>query len=85
MHWSKDTIQPRHGFPPSSPFHIFLTGGVGTGTSQLIKALNHQACRILQQPGNDPSYPLVLLTILTGTSAYNIGGTTLHAALNFTR
>jgi hypothetical protein len=80
INWCKDTISSKDNKPP--PFHLFVTGGAGTGKSQLIKAIYHQASRILQQPGENPDSPVILLTSPTGTASYNIGGTTLHASLH---
>lgn len=73
-HWCLDFVSSQKSDTPPTPFYIFITGGAGTGKSQLIRAIYHQATRILQQPGDDPSNPTVLLTSPTGTAAYNIGG-----------
>ncbi|XP_069105751.1 uncharacterized protein [Argopecten irradians] len=83
INWCKDTVSTKDHRPP--PFHLFVTGGAGTGKSQLIKAIYHQASSILQEPGENPDSPVILLTSPTGTASYNIGGTTLHAALHLPR
>lgn len=80
--WCKDTVAAKNREKTPPPFYLFVTGGAGTGKSQVIKAIYHQASRILQQPGDNPDYPSILLTSPTGTASYNIGGTTLHAALH---
>lgn len=80
--WCKDTVAAKNREKTPPPFYLFVTGGAGTGKSQVIKAIYHQASRILQQPGDNPDYPSILLTSPTGTASYNIGGTTLYAALH---
>ena len=60
------------------PFHIFVTGGAGTGKSHLIKTLQYEADRLLSKTVQDPEGVTVLLTALTGTAAFNIGGNTIH-------
>ncbi|VDI08682.1 ATP-dependent DNA helicase PIF1 [Mytilus galloprovincialis] len=68
------------GLSPN-PFHIFLSGGAGTGKSRLIKAIYHQVSRTLQTSGQDPDHPCIKLTAPTGCAAFNIGGSTIHSAL----
>ncbi|XP_078333990.1 uncharacterized protein LOC111105212 [Crassostrea virginica] len=60
------------------PFHIFITGGAGTGKSHLIKAIHYEASRILSKTLSAPDGVSVLLSAFTGTAAFNIGGNTLH-------
>ncbi len=63
------------------PFHIFLSGGAGTGKSHLIKAVQYEANRLLRQASYNAEETKVLLTAPTGTAAFNIGGSTIHSAL----
>ena len=37
----------------------------------------------MQQPGDDPDYPYVIVAAPTGTAAANVRGQTLHSAFNF--
>lgn len=60
------------------PLHIFITGGAGTGNSQLIKSIHYEASRILGKNVTRPDCVSVLLTAFTGTAAFNIGGNTIH-------
>lgn len=62
------------------PFHVFITGGAGTGKSHLIKCIYHETTRILAKAVEDPDALSVLITAPTGTAAFNIGGMTLHSA-----
>ena len=62
----------------TQPFHIFVTGGAGTGKSHLIKTLQYEADRLLSKTVQYPEGVTVLLTALTGTAAFNIGGNTIH-------
>ena len=60
------------------PFHMFVTGGAGTGKSHLIKAVHYEASRILSRNITSPESVTVLLAAFTGTAAFNIGGNTIH-------
>ena len=60
------------------PFYVFVTGGAGTGKSHLIKTVQYEADRLLSKTLQDPEGITVLLTALTGTAAFNIGGNTIH-------
>ncbi|XP_071152909.1 uncharacterized protein [Mytilus edulis] len=65
-----------------SPFHVFVTGGAGTGKSHLIKCLYYEATRILAHCSPNPDDLTVLLTAPTGTAAFNINGLTIHSSLS---
>ncbi|KAK3101585.1 hypothetical protein FSP39_004665 [Pinctada imbricata] len=69
----------------ADPFHIFITGGAGTGKSHLIKAIKYEASRILAKVCEEPDQLTVLLTAFTGTAAFNIQGCTVHHAFRITR
>ena len=60
------------------PFHVFISGGAGTGKSHLIKAIYYETCRILSKLSENPDETHVLLTAPTGVAAYNINGETIH-------
>ncbi|KAJ8043492.1 hypothetical protein HOLleu_10599 [Holothuria leucospilota] len=60
--------------PQIRPFHIFLTGGAGTGKSQLIKCIRHGCVKVLLTFAENPENVTVLPVAYTGTAAYNIGG-----------
>ena len=66
------------------PFHIFLTGGAGTGKSHVIKCIYNESIRLLQRMNHNPDDVSVLLTAPTGVAAFNINGSTLHSALSIT-
>ncbi|XP_029976984.1 uncharacterized protein LOC115409845 isoform X4 [Salarias fasciatus] len=72
--WCLDTV---NGHNPA-PFHVFLSGGAGTGKSHLIKALYYEATRLLARLSHNPDAVHVLLTAPTGVAAYNINATTIH-------
>uniref|UniRef100_A0AAY4CZE6 ATP-dependent DNA helicase n=1 Tax=Denticeps clupeoides TaxID=299321 RepID=A0AAY4CZE6_9TELE len=68
------------------PFYYFLTGGAGCGKSHVIKCVYEEATKVLSQLPRfcdvcDMSRPTVLLTVFTGTEAFNISGKTLHSIL----
>ncbi len=65
-----------------APFHVFLTGGAGTGKSHVIKAILYEASKILARLTSSPDEETVLLVAPTGTAAFNIGGRTVHSAFN---
>ena len=77
-------LQKIQGHDPD-PFHIFITGGAGTGKSHLIKAIEYEASRLLAKHCSLPDKQTVLLTAFTGTAAFNIGGCTIHHAFKFNR
>ena len=72
-------LEKSNGRTPQ-PFHIFVTGGAGTGKSHLIKTVEYEANRLLSKTMNNPESVTVLLTALTGTAAFNINGNTIHHA-----
>jgi DNA replication protein DnaC len=74
----KDTVAAKSPEEKPAPFYLFVTGGAGTGKSQLIKAVFHPVT-------SNVDYPVILLKSPTGTASYNIGRTTLHAALHLPR
>ena len=53
-------------------------GGAGSGKSEVIRVLAQWCQLILQQSGDDPNCPHVLLGAPTGTAAANIRGLTAH-------
>ncbi|XP_070549918.1 ATP-dependent DNA helicase PIF1-like [Ptychodera flava] len=63
-------------------FHMFLTGGAGTGKSHLIKAVCYEAARILAHILPNPDSVSVLLTEPTGVAAFNIDATTIHSTFS---
>lgn len=73
-------IRKKNGKNPE-PFHIFVTGGAGTGKSHLIKCIFYEAKRLLAHLSENPDDQTVLLTAPTGTAAFNINGMTIHSAL----
>lgn len=70
-------LQKVKGNNPKS-FHVFITGGAGTGKSHLIKAINYEATRLLLQVASAPDKVSVLLTAPTGIAAFNLGAGTIH-------
>ena len=61
------------------PFHVFLTGGAGTGKSHLVRTIVqtvNKICRINKQAEDVH----VLVCAPTGAAAYNIAGQTCHSA-----
>ncbi|XP_062599557.1 uncharacterized protein LOC134261102 [Saccostrea cucullata] len=77
-------LQKCHEEKPKA-FHIFVTGGAGTGKSHLINTVQYEASRLFSRTLTNPESISVLLTALTGTAAFNIGGTTLHHAFALTK
>lgn len=66
---------PNKGEAKSAPYHIFITGGAGTGKSRLISVIYEYLLR-----STNSELPTVIKTAPTGVAAYNIHGMTLHKA-----
>ncbi|XP_052393335.1 uncharacterized protein LOC127941915 isoform X1 [Carassius gibelio] len=60
------------------PFHLFVTGGAGTGKSHLIKAIYYESSRLLSQLSENPDDRSVILTASTGVASFQIGASTIH-------
>ena len=63
------------------PFHVFITGGAGTGKSHLIRAIQYEATRLLAVTCHSPDNVSILLTAPTGIAAYNLNAATIHNTL----
>ncbi|XP_038063129.1 uncharacterized protein LOC119733831 [Patiria miniata] len=74
-------LQKVNGESPE-PFHVFLTGGAGTGKSHLIKCVYYEATRLFSKMNHNPDNVSVLITAPTGVAAFNINGSTIHSALS---
>ena len=73
----------KNPLPETSPL-VMVDGAAGSGKSCTINILRQFILAILQQPGDNPECPYVLLCAPTGTAAVNIRGQTLHTAFGFT-
>ena len=60
-----------------SPLPLFITGGAGTGNSHVISVIHEHNERTHTKSGN-----ACMLVAPTGVAAFNIGGLTIHCALN---
>ncbi|KAJ8033574.1 hypothetical protein HOLleu_23865 [Holothuria leucospilota] len=68
-------------YPDVSSINIFLTGGAGTGKSQLVKCIENEVKKIFRPDLPSADAVTVLLLAYTGTAAFNIHGQTIHSAL----
>jgi hypothetical protein len=80
LHLRKWCLQKAQGVNVD-PFHIFLTGGAGTGKSHVINAFRYEAERLLTALAESADDVTVLVLAYTGTAAFNVGGQTIHSAL----
>ena len=60
-----------------NPLRIFIIGGAGTGKSHVISVIKEHLER-----AHISDWNACILMVLTGVSAFNIGGLTMHQALN---
>ena len=80
VHYTRELHKHRmkiHHEPPE-PFHLFVTGGAGTGKSRVIRAINEHMER--SRSGIQERHACMLMA-LTGVAAFNIGGPTIHRTL----
>lgn len=79
MHkWGKNLVLDKNTKPP----YIFLTGGAGTGKSQLVRCITHELRKCFSKIAESPDDITVLLVAYTGTAAFNVQGQTIHSAFN---
>ena len=82
---ARGLVKARNGKNPlPTPPLVMVDGAAGSGKSFTINILKEVVQLILQQPGNDPDCPHIILCAPTGTAAVNIKGQTLHSAFGFT-
>ena len=78
-------VKARCGVNPiPNPPLVMVDGAAGSGKSATINVMKEIVQLILQQPGDNPECPRILLCAPTGTAAVNIQGQTLHSAFGFT-
>ena len=75
------------------PYKVFLSGPGGTGKSHCINLIHRDVNYFFRLLNNNiygqtkikDDKPLILLTAPTGSAAFQIGGLTLHAALQLSQ
>ena len=72
----KHRMKIRH--EPPEPFHLFVTGGEGTGKSHVIRAIKEHMEGFMS--GSQEMHACILMAP-TGVAAFSIGGITIHRAL----
>jgi hypothetical protein len=82
LKWCRHYTQSKKTGQVPLPFHIFCTGGAGTGKSHVIRAIMQMTFRELRNESENPDDIVTLLTAPTGVSAHNIDGNTIHSALS---
>ncbi|XP_049319463.1 uncharacterized protein LOC125780983 [Astyanax mexicanus] len=76
--WCLDKVRGKQ----PEPFHLFITGGAGTGKTHLIRSIHYEATRLLSQVSSAPDKVSVLLTAPTGIAAFNLGAGTIHSTFS---
>ena len=81
--WCKKYISSVRNGKKIEGYRVFLSGSGGTGKSHVVRLIQRDMSYFLRTIVNaDPDQPIVLVTAPTGSAAYNIGGSTIHAALS---
>ena len=81
--WCKKYIHNYHNGRKLDGFRIFLSGSGGTGKSHVVRMIQRDMSYLLKNLVNpEPDQPIVLITAPTGSAAFNIGGSTVHAAFS---
>ena len=77
-------VKARNGLNPLplTPL-VMVDGAAGAGKSCTIDILKEIVQLIMQQTGDNPECPHILVCAPTGTAAVNIKGQTLHSAFGF--
>ena len=84
IRYARDVVKSRKiKNPPPVPARVIVHGGAGCGKSTVINVLKQWLHHILQQPGDNPDCPYVLVAAPTGTAAANVRGQTLHSSFGF--
>ena len=79
--WCKRFINAlRHG-EKQEGYRIFLSGPGGTGKSYIIHLIQRDMSHFFKHTVKpDDDQPIVLITVPTGSAAFQIGGSTIHSA-----
>ena len=72
---------PKNNYPDG--IQVIVHGGAGSGKTAVINILKQWCHLLLQQPGDDPDCPYVVLAAPTGTAASKVRGQTMHSAFGF--
>ena len=84
VRYAREVVKSKHlRNPPPKPATVTGHGGAGCGKSTVINVLKQWLHYILQQPGDDPDSPYVIVVAPTGTAAANVRGQTLHSGFGF--
>ena len=84
VRYAREVVKSKHlKNPPPKPVTVTGHGGAGCGKSTVINVLKQWLHYILQQPGDDPDSPYVIVVAPTGTAAANVRGQTLHSGFGF--
>ena len=79
--WCKHAISSLRYGSRVNVYKIFLSGPGGTGKSHVIQMIEHDMTNMFKHtinPGDDQ--PIVVITAPTGSAAFQVGGSTIHAA-----
>ena len=82
--YAKDLVKCRnHRNKPPQPPYLMMHGGAGSGKSTVIRIITQWVQKILQQEGQSPECPNVVVTAFCGTAAANVDGQTLNSSFGF--
>ena len=79
--WCKSYIHAQQHGQKQEGYRIFLSGPGGTGKSHIVHLIQRDMSKFFKHTVKpDDDQPIVLITALTGSASFQIGGSIIHSA-----